>query len=297
MTKDEAMLKLRDELLAVEQDRANGIECYTIDEVEKFLDEIIEQSEEGNDFMVEEKSVRILNFLYYNLLGITIEDIKNKSDEYIIKKCANRAYLDLCRTLKFTEEYKNNKVSFSECIINNIMIKKIKDLLDKFDPSVINTEKFDFDGWHNTLCEDINEEANKCKYLVSSDNNESFHYGQAQKWVNMTLKYMFFTERWSDCFENIKEVLHAPIDNYILEGIWNEKWEDVLKIVKREDIGCIDLEKKFDSDKFKPWSKWNQELYKKFIKCLRNKVKNQNLIEWETKTWLDVARDKSGSEE
>lgn len=46
MTKDEAMLKLRDELLAVEQDRANGIEGYTIDEVEKFLDEIIAQSEE-----------------------------------------------------------------------------------------------------------------------------------------------------------------------------------------------------------------------------------------------------------
>lgn len=294
MTKDEVMLKLRDELLAVEEDRANGVEGYTIDEVEKFLDEIIAQSEEGNDIMVEQKSVRILNFLYYNLLGITIEEIKNKSDEYIIKKCANRAYLDLCRTLKFTEEYKNNKVSFSECIIDNIMIKKIKDLLDKFDPSVINTEKFDFDCWHEKLCEKLNEEANKCEYLVSSDNDESFHYGQAQKWVNMTLKYMFITEKWPECFENIKCFLHAPIDNYILEGVWNEKWIDVLEIV---NIKEFDVEKKFDSDKFKPWSKWNQELYKKFIKCLRNKVKNQNLIEWETKTWLDVARDKSGSEE
>ena len=44
MTKDEAMLKLRDELLAVEQDRANGIEGYTIDEVEEYLDKIIENS-------------------------------------------------------------------------------------------------------------------------------------------------------------------------------------------------------------------------------------------------------------
>lgn len=293
MTKDEAMLKLRDELLAVEQDRANGVEGYTIDEVEKFLDEIIAQSEEGNDIMVEQKSVRILNFLYYNLLGITIEEIKNKSDEYIIKKCANRAYLDLCRTLKFTEEYKNNKVSFSECIINNIMIKNIKDLLDIFDPSVKNTEKFDFDGWHEKLCEKLNEEANKCEYLVSSDNDESFHYGQAQKWVNMTLKYMFITEKWPECFENIKYFLHAPIDNYILEGIWNEEWRDVLEIV---NIKEFDLEKKFDSDKFKPWSQWDKDRYKDFIDCLRDKVKNQNLIEWETKTWLDVARDKSGSE-
>lgn len=291
MTKDEAMLKLRDELLAVEQDRANGVEGYTIDEVEKFLDEIIEQSEEGNDIMVEQKSVRILNFLYYNLLGITIEDIKNKSDEYIIKKCANRAYLDLCRTLKFTEEYKKNKVSFRECIINNIITKKIKCLLDKCDTSVMNTENFDC--WHEKLCEKLNKEANKCKYLVSSDDDKRFHYGQAQKWVNMTLKYMFITEKWPECFENIKYFLHVPIDNYILEGIWDEKWEDVLKIVKR---GCIDLEKKFNSDKFKPWSQWDKDRYKDFIDCLRDKVKNQSLIEWETKTWLDVARDKSGSE-
>ena len=137
---------------------------------------------------------------------------------------------------------------------------------------------------------------NEYNYLVcdSSDNNKKFHYGQAQKWVNMTLKYMFITEKWPECFENIKCFLHAPIDNYILEGVWNEKWIDVLEIV---NIKEFDVEKKFDSDKFKPWSKWNQELYKKFIKRLRNKVKNQNLIEWETKTWLDVARDKSGSEE
>ncbi len=294
MTKDEAMLKLRDELLAVEEDRANGVEGYTIDEVEKFLDEIIAQSEEGNDIMVEQKSVRILNFLYYNLLGITIEEIKNKSDEYIIKKCANRAYLDLCRTLKFTEEYNNSKVRFSEYIINNVIINEIKDLLKKCGTSVINTEGFDC--WHNELCENINKKANEYNYLVcdSSDNNKKFHYGQAQKWVNMTLKYMFITEKWPECFENIKCFLHAPIDNYILEGVWNEKWIDVLEIV---NIKEFDVEKKFDSDKFKPWSKWNQELYKKFIKRLRNKVKNQNLIEWETKTWLDVARDKSGSEE
>ena len=294
MTKDEAMLKLRDELLAVEQDRANGVEGYTIDEVEKFLDEIIAQSEEGNDIMVEQKSVRILNFLYYNLLGITIEEIKNKSDEYIIKKCANRAYLDLCRTLKFTEEYNNSKVRFSEYIINNVIINEIKNLLKKCGTSVINTEGFDC--WHNELCENINKKANEYNYLVcdSSDNNKKFHYGQAQKWVNMTLKYMFITEKWPECFENIKCFLHAPIDNYILEGVWNEKWIDVLEIV---NIKEFDVEKKFDSDKFKPWSKWNQELYKKFIKRLRNKVKNQNLIEWETKTWLDVARDKSGSEE
>ena len=182
---------------------------------------------------------------------------------------------------------------FSEYIINNVIINEIKDLLKKCGTSVINTEGFYC--CHNELCENINKKANEYNYLVcdSSDNNEGFHYGQAQKWVNMTLKYMFITEKWAECFENIKYFLHAPIDNYILEGIWNEKWIDVLEIV---NIKEFDLEKKFNSDKFKPWSQWDKDRYKDFIDCLRDKVKNQSLIEWETKTWLDVARDKSGSE-
>lgn len=37
----EKMLKLREELLAVEEDRMRGVKGYTIDEVEAFLDEVI----------------------------------------------------------------------------------------------------------------------------------------------------------------------------------------------------------------------------------------------------------------
>ena len=40
MTKDEAMLKLRDELLAVEEDRTNGVEGYTIEEVVELMKEV-----------------------------------------------------------------------------------------------------------------------------------------------------------------------------------------------------------------------------------------------------------------
>lgn len=37
----EKMLKLREELLAVEEDRMRGVKGYTVDEVEAFLDEVI----------------------------------------------------------------------------------------------------------------------------------------------------------------------------------------------------------------------------------------------------------------
>lgn len=40
--KDEMMIKLRDELLAVEQDRLSGVKDYSVDEIEIYLSEIID---------------------------------------------------------------------------------------------------------------------------------------------------------------------------------------------------------------------------------------------------------------
>ncbi len=43
-TRREKMLKLREELLAVERDRANGAKDYSIEEVMEELDKIIEEA-------------------------------------------------------------------------------------------------------------------------------------------------------------------------------------------------------------------------------------------------------------
>lgn len=40
-TRREKMLKLREELLAVEEDRANGVKDYTLDELSAYLDKVI----------------------------------------------------------------------------------------------------------------------------------------------------------------------------------------------------------------------------------------------------------------
>lgn len=40
----EKMLKLREELLAVEEDRANGVKDYTIDEVAEMMRSVIEEA-------------------------------------------------------------------------------------------------------------------------------------------------------------------------------------------------------------------------------------------------------------
>ena len=48
-TRREKMLKLREELLAVEEDRISGRVGFTIDEISKYLENIIDEVENGKD--------------------------------------------------------------------------------------------------------------------------------------------------------------------------------------------------------------------------------------------------------
>lgn len=47
-SKREKMLKLREELLAVEEERLRGARYYSIDELDEFLDAVIEDVENGS---------------------------------------------------------------------------------------------------------------------------------------------------------------------------------------------------------------------------------------------------------
>ena len=59
----------------------------------------------------------------------------------------------------------------------------------------------------------------------------------------MTIKYMWVTERWKDKLDKLMNVLHVPVDSYIIEGVWNrDGWEDVLKgilVNGKEKSGAI----------------------------------------------------------
>lgn len=47
-TRREKMLKLREELLAVEEERLRGAKYYSVDELDEFLDSVIEDVEHGS---------------------------------------------------------------------------------------------------------------------------------------------------------------------------------------------------------------------------------------------------------
>ena len=69
-----------------------------------------------------------------------------------------------------------------------------------------------FDNWHKKTCEKI----------TSLFDNQGFHLfiGQAQKWVNMTLKYIFtLGEQRVQGFKAVYSYCHVPLDRILLRRL------------------------------------------------------------------------------
>lgn len=128
----------------------------------------------------------------------------------------------------------------------------------------------DYDDWHKTLCGNI-----KGKYNCGVELSD----GQAQKWVNMTMKYLWVfylifkdmgaspEDGFPNFFENSNNIkkLHIPLDNYILQYYQKER---------------------FLSRRNTSWSKMEYEDYFDCIDELRNKNKT---IENELEDWCTAS--------
>ncbi len=119
-------------------------------------------------------------------------DINNELDMAI-----KRAYRDFNRTLSGFANIENHKEIFNSAV--KILNEEIIWLIN----SKISTQN-EFDNWHKMTCDKL-----KKSFL-----NQKFHYGQAQKWINMTLKYYSMLKPQK--VECVYEFFHVPIDRYII---------------------------------------------------------------------------------
>ena len=117
-----------------------------------------------------------------------------------------RAYLDFNRTLVIKN--KNQKLRDSKRRkTEQYLKKKLLELISKD----INSQNR-FDVLHEELCENLIKEW------------PELTMGQAQKWINMTLKYwLLFGENRINNIELNAAFLHIPIDSYVQKGMFNEK--------------------------------------------------------------------------
>lgn len=261
-----------------------------------------------------ELSQEATSFLMHSYFGITLAELENGNKDTVIMKCAQRAYLDLSRTLEFTNKIttsmnisKQEKVQNEHQDFRDKICTVIKDqILDKLLKSdEMNTS---FDDIHKQACENIIEEAKNSPALSEKKNAkepQKFYYGQAQKWLNMTIKYMWLTGLWKDEFGRLLPKIHIPVDSFIIEAIWHEDFNEDNK-GKIEDYSIEKLsvtlpcenkkrQYKYASDKVTSWSIWSYEEYSKFQTSLREWCERNNIcpLLWEGQAWIKIANKRS----
>jgi hypothetical protein len=71
----------------------------------------------------------------------------------------------------------------------------------------------DFDEWHQGACKRLAAIYGECGY-------ESFRVGHAQKWLNMTFKYIYVMgEQRLPGFGHLYDLCHLPLDNILIERL------------------------------------------------------------------------------
>ncbi|SEQ38910.1 hypothetical protein SAMN02910369_01673 [Lachnospiraceae bacterium NE2001] len=181
-----------------------------------------------------------IDFMRFSLLGLSINDLL-KGNEFIIKKSIMRGYRDAASRVlkkgKNTEtEWKDKKQNAIKKIYDYIIILEDCDNTDKIeykDESDNFFKKLDFffDKWHYSLYKELDS-----IYLGKNNEKGTFSFGIAQKWINMTIKYIsifYISILYDFDISGIKEIdtskiyrlinysdfFHIPIDGYILNAL------------------------------------------------------------------------------
>jgi hypothetical protein len=117
----------------------------------------------------------------------------------------SRAYRDMSRTLHGLSELKNKEALKANA--REALQKAMAELKGKRAPPVLNDLVAAFDAWHRRACSNI----------IDAFAPFHCHYGQAQKWLNMTIKYRWFFAHGNE-LEKWYAVAHVPVDEYVLRA-------------------------------------------------------------------------------
>lgn len=247
-----------------------------------------------------------IEFLLFNYFGLTLEDGNNK--DIIIQKAVELAYNDATNQGAFNALFTEKSIPSEEQdniqLIKNgvkelasVLEEKVKDLYD-------NNESFD--EWHKNLCKKLLDkyqdlcQANDCPSAVSF-----FSYGNAQKWVNMTIKNLYVIsgaylamgcEDNKSFFESVdarSSGYHIPLDNLILGEVYKQELlgsrenGPIWKSGKKEPSYSISDFKNDTKQKY-TWSRIpSRDFYETFREKLEEAIQKEGTsIEWECKNWI-----------
>lgn len=221
-----------------------------------------------------------INFLLFSYFGITLEDKENA----IIKAAIDRADRDAFSRV-FSLSNENNKYFLRKEVSKEIK-NKIEELLDN--------NSCDYLKWHTEICSDIVKSYSD----AAEKEDKKFTYGIAQKWINMTMKYLCVIKSvfaqynqsvLNELTDDLMNQMHVPIDGYILECI------------KEDNAFQTNIKSwsKWTVDKNDEWNKYSDE-YHELQKNIRDKYKDKDesntLLDWEGSEWIKFAKKKREKE-
>ena len=253
-------------------------------------------NKDNNLFADSDKKIGVskntVNSLVYFYFGFTLDD----DTDFILKKIIEKAYIDATNQGAFNtlipKKNQNDKKN-AEIVKANIM----EILCKTFKGYDSKCKKKNYDNWHKKMCDVIVNEYKKFKL------NDKFTYGNAQKWLNMSIKYLYlisgiqFDEGENKCLKQIinkiekdKEFAHIPLDSYIIDALWEIRsiYLPVIKGSSRDKVY-----KTRPSDHVEKWS--CIEKYDKYFetqKTLRKFTDDIHTVpmNWESYSWIQIAK-------
>lgn len=233
------------------------------------------------------------DFLLYSYFKVST----SSTDEEVFDAAIQRAYNDAVGQGAFnTTVSKESKELLPQ--IKQAAFLRMQQIMK----SHLQRDKFEGD-WHRAWCKEI---VDIYAPIKSHKGAVAFTYGNAQKWVNMTLKNLYILsiafrssaqqqKSWNQVVLNHAERFHIPLDNYILKAAFSE-FDAMQGRIK--EYGKKNLEYRIIADgKAYCWSNvTTYEMYFDFQNALMTSIKEkyaQSPLDWECKAWIAVAQNRS----
>ena len=230
----------------------------------------------------------LMDFLIYSYFKIIPKAIYGDSREpdystYRIKKAIMKAYEDA-----------TNEGAYNTLFKKTIEAEKLKQLKSASERAKNDSAEFlfsqiqklsalasNYKEWHKNTCEGLRKKYSK---VCLNENEPFFTYGNAQKWVNMTMKYLWLLGRLPEGLT--AKSLHVPIDSFILEKLREENVDEIRR----------------DGDTYKYKGKsWSQlddyDVYLDIQTKIGQIAEKAFPIEWEGPAWTKVAQQRNEKEE
>ena len=227
------------------------------------------------------------------------------NDSYdCISWASNKAYLDMNRTMTFSDVPQNDTQGEMHRI--DEQRKVWRDNGTKHIRKGIMENTDDFKVWHRDVCRKLIGIYGSDKLVQRVKNKRSeqkvkLTYGQAQKWLNMTLKYLWLLNRLklitdentSAFIQKHEKLFHVPLDSYILRYVAKIDKNKKDKFRLSNENG---LDMSIDFSRFwqmfgSAWSQIDDENeYYKYQEELAKSIKKISPLEWELVHWHKAIR-------